>query len=72
MAFSHVGHTGTELITKVKQCWPRIVLGGVTRENTPRRVLLENGVLARWTYWYPFHHRSEAILGPDAHGWVTT
>jgi hypothetical protein len=33
MASCHVGHTGTHLITKVMQCWARIVLRGVTRVN---------------------------------------
>jgi hypothetical protein len=34
----HVGHTGTRLITKVKQRWARLGLGGVTRESRPGAV----------------------------------
>jgi hypothetical protein len=29
----HVGHTDTHLITKVKQRWARLVLGGVTQRE---------------------------------------
>jgi hypothetical protein len=28
------------------------------------RARTENGVLPRWTYGYPFDHRSQAALGP--------
>jgi hypothetical protein len=32
-ASCHVGHTGTQLITEVKQRWAQLVLGWVTTPN---------------------------------------
>jgi hypothetical protein len=33
-----VGHSGTHLITEIKQCWARLVLIVVTRESMPGAV----------------------------------
>jgi hypothetical protein len=52
----------THLITKIKQRWALIVLGGVTTQITCTLGAVERCC----TYQYPFDHQSQATLGLDS------
>jgi hypothetical protein len=54
-----VRHIGTHSITKVNQRWAQIVLGWVTTQMTRT----PGAVRRCCIYWYPFDHRSQALLG---------